>query len=174
MKADEATLSRLAALSQGGDKVAYRQLLEACALWLGRFFDRRIAQCDVDDLVQETLISIHKNLATYNRQRPFLPWIAAIARYRWVDRLRKIYKQNEQMLADTDWSTECDDAIEAQLSIEALLKQIPQAQASAIHLTKIEGLSVSEAARMLDQSEVLIKVNVHRGLKKLAAMVGAV
>jgi RNA polymerase sigma factor (sigma-70 family) len=174
MRADEATLSRLAELSQGGDKIAYRQLLEACSTWLRRFFDRRIASCDVDDLVQETLISVHRNLATYNVGRPFLPWIAAIARYRWVDRLRKVYKNNEQMLVESDSKTETDDAIIAQLSIEALLKLIPSTQASAIHLTKIEGLSVAEASKILSQSEVSIKVNVHRGLKKLASLVGSI
>ena len=174
MRADEPTLSRLAELSQGGDKVAYRQLLETCSIWLRRFFDRRIASCDVDDLVQETLISVHRNLATYQVGRPFLPWIAAIARYRWVDRLRKVYKNNEQMLMDGDSSTETDDAIHAQLSIASLLKQIPNAQASAIHLTKIEGLSVAEASKILSQSEVSVKVNVHRGLKKLASLVGSI
>ncbi len=174
MKADEPTLSRLAALSQSGDKVAYRQLLGTCSLWLSHYFERRIAACDIDDLVQETLLSLHKNLGTYNIKRPFLPWLAAIARYRWVDRLRKIYTNNEQMLTEVDLKTEIDDGIHAQISLEALFKLIPKAQASAIHLTKIEGMSVSEASKILEQSEVLIKVNVHRGLKKLSSLIDAI
>lgn len=36
---------------------------------------------------------------------------------------------------------------------------------------KIEGLSVTEAAIKTGQSESLVKVNIHRGLRKLSALV---
>ena len=36
--------------------------------------------------------------------------------------------------------------------------------------TKVEGLSVAETARRRDMSESAVKVNVHRGLRKLAAL----
>lgn len=49
--------------------------------------------------------------------------------------------------------------------------QLPDAQVKAIELVKIEGLSVSEASRACGQSESLIKINIHRGLKKLTAMI---
>jgi DNA-directed RNA polymerase specialized sigma24 family protein len=59
----------------------------------------------------------------------------------------------------------------AQLSIDALFKLIPEAQATAIRLVKIQGLSIAEASNETGQSEILVKVNIHRGLKKLAALV---
>ncbi len=59
----------------------------------------------------------------------------------------------------------------SRLSLDSLLTCLPKAQASAIMLTKVEGRSVQETARICGQSEALVKVNVHRGLKKLAALV---
>ncbi len=173
MKADDDTLSRLAALSQQGDKVAYRQFLNICSAWLRPYFARRIAPCDIDDLVQETLLAVHTKLGTFDTSRPFLPWLAAIARYRWVDRLRKVYRAGEEMLGDMASERIEQDVVAAQLSLDVLFKLIPEAQAKAIQLVKIRGLSIVEASHATGQSEALVKVNIHRGLKKLAALVEA-
>ena len=173
MKADDETLSRLAELAQRGDKAAYRQFLDICTAWLRPFYARRIAPCDIDDLVQDTLIAVHNKLGTYDTDRPFLPWLAAIARYRWVDRLRKVYRAGEEMLGDIASDRIEQDVVVAQLSIDSLFKLIPEPQATAIQLVKIRGLSISEASSETGQSEALIKVNIHRGLKKLAALVEA-
>jgi len=59
----------------------------------------------------------------------------------------------------------------AQRDLIKLLAELPEAQRTAIVLTKIEGLSVGEAARRTGASESAIKVQVHRGLKRLAARV---
>jgi len=171
MKADDETLSRLAGLSQRGDRVAYRQFLGLCEAWLHRFFSRRIAPCDIDDLVQDTLIAVHTKLRTYDADRPFLPWLAVIARYRWIDRLRKVYRAGEQSLGDMACDHIEQDIVAAKLSIDALFKRLPPAQAMAIHLVKIKGLSIVQASSETGQSEALVKVNIHRGLKKLAALV---
>ena len=52
MRADEASLARLMALSQQGDKQAYAALLEACQRWLRGYYSRRIAPASLDDLVE--------------------------------------------------------------------------------------------------------------------------
>ena len=161
---------RLLGQAQDGDRIAYRALLGGCRDWLMRYYARRIAPHSVDDLVQDTLMSLHTKRATYDPSRAFYPWLAAIARYRWIDALRKTTREDE--LGENDASVDHEeDAILSRLSLDSLLTHLPKAQANAITLTKVEGLSVEEAARICGQSESLIKVNVHRGLKKLAALV---
>lgn len=156
--------------SQRGDRGAYRVLLGACHDWLVRYYARRIAPQAVDDLVQETLISLHTKRASYDPARPFYPWLAAIARYRWIDALRKMTR--DARLGDADALVEHEEeAILSRLSLANLLGHLPAAQANAITLTKVEGRTIKEAARICGQSESLVKVNVHRGLKKLAALV---
>ena len=171
MKADDATLARLMALAQDGDAAAYRMVLETSSNWLRGFFRRRIAPGAVDDLVQETLLSLHAKRASFDRTRPFLPWLAAIARYRWVDRLRQTYRHAADELQDQHSEGSHEDAVGAKISIDRLLHQLPEGQALAIRLVKIDGLSIAEACAKCGQSEPLVKVNIHRGLKRLAALI---
>ncbi len=171
MRADEATLARLMVLSQQGDKQAYAALLESCQRWLRGYYSRRIAPSSLDDLVQETLIALHTKRASWDAERPFLPWLAAIARYRWVDHLRRLYRADERELNEELLGTDDEPAIAARISIDRLLGLLPPAQERAISLVKIEGLSIAEASEMTGQSESLVKVNIHRGLKKLALLI---
>jgi RNA polymerase sigma factor (sigma-70 family) len=166
MIAGEETLRTLMQLSQGGDKQAYTVLLEQCSKWLARYFRQKIAPDAVDDLVQDVLISLHRKRASYDPTRPFLPWLAAIARYRWVDRLRQTYRHHADELGDYDAAEEShEEVVGARISIDRLLGLIPDAQAKCIRIVKIE------ACEQTGQSESLVKVNIHRGLKKLAALI---
>ena len=149
MIANEETFRRLMIKAQGGDKLCYSSLLVECEKWLRRYYARKINPVAIDDLVQETLISLHRKRASYDPARAFLPWLAAIGRYRWIDSLRKIYRH----------------------SLERLFGMIPPKQAEVISLVKIEGLSIIEAAAKTGQSESLVKVNIHRGLKKMSALI---
>lgn len=172
MIADEQTLAHLMCCSQRGDKQAYTVLLTEVQLWLERFFRRRCAPCQIDDLVQEVLIAVHNKRATYDPTRPFLPWLAAIARYRWVDHLRSVYRKAEDALADYDAPQDGEEeALVARLSLDRMFVQIPEKQSKVIEWVKIEGLSIREAAERSGQSEAAVKVNIHRGLKKLSALI---
>ena len=172
MIADEQTMARLMASSQQGDKQSYSVLLTEVQLWLERYFRRRCAPAQMDDLVQEVMMAVHNKRATYDPARPFLPWLAAIARYRWVDHLRKVYRSAEDALEDYDAPEDSEEeAVLARLSLDRMFVRIPAKQASAIEMVKIEGLSIKEAATRTGQSESAVKVNIHRGLKKLSALI---
>lgn len=171
MKSDEPSLARLMAMAQGGDKSAYATLLTECQRWLRGYFSKRVAPAQLDDLVQEVLMALHQKRATWDSSRAFLPWLAAIARYRWVDHLRRIYRADETELAEDLHGADEEPAIAARISLERLFGYLPVNQVQAIELVKIKGLSVAEAANACGQSESLIKVNIHRGLKRLSAMI---
>lgn len=71
MKADEATLARLMAMSQTGDRIAYETLLRECQHWLRSYFARRVSPMHLDDLVQETLVALHHKLTSYDHRGHF-------------------------------------------------------------------------------------------------------
>jgi RNA polymerase sigma-70 factor (ECF subfamily) len=172
MIADEASLAQLMAASQKGDAAAYRVLLAEIQLWLERYFRRRVAPEQLDDLVQDVMLAVHAKRATWDASRAFLPWLAAIARYRWVDHLRKVYRKAEDELGDHDAAEDSEEeAVMARMSLERLFVHLAEKQCEAIELVKIEGLSIAEASAKTGQSESLVKVNIHRGLKKLSALV---
>ncbi|WP_296677938.1 sigma-70 family RNA polymerase sigma factor [Novosphingobium sp.] len=172
MIADEATLTRLTGLAQRGDRQAYAAMLSASRSWLLRYFRRKVPPDQIEDLVQDTLLSVHRKLASYDPERPVIPWLAAIARYRFVDHLRQVYRHAAAAVDDgINIATDDEPALSARLSLDRLFEALPGAQCQAIELVKIEGLSIAEASASTGQSESLIKVNIHRGLKRLAALI---
>ncbi len=170
MEIDDHLLRGLMRRVQAGDRTAYRTLLDQCRSWLERYYTRRAPPGQIDDLVQDTLISLHRKRASYDPERPFLPWLSVIARYRWIDALRRAPKNVELMEGHGRVEDE-SEAVHARLSLQRLLERLPKAQASAITLTKMEGRSVAETAMISGQSESAVKVNVHRGLKTLAQII---
>jgi RNA polymerase sigma-70 factor (ECF subfamily) len=159
------------ASAQGGDRRAYAMLLDEARHWLSGYYRRKVAPDYADDLIQETLVSLHRKLASYDPARPFLPWLAAIARYRWVDHLRKL-SRGDDPATDAEVAAPSEEpAIAAKLSLERLFEHLSDAQADAIRLVKVEGHSIAEASQATGQSESLVKVNIHRGIRKLAALI---
>lgn len=171
VRPDESSLARLMTMAQCGNKQAYRALLIECRSWMRSYFSRRVPPQDLDDLVQETLMALHHNLATYDQTRAFIPWLAAISRYRWVDHLRRSYRAAEVPLGDQMADENQELATTSRISLDRLFAQLPARQMQAIELVKIQGLSIAEAAQACGQSESLVKINIHRGLKRLSALI---
>lgn len=161
------------AASLAGDAAAYRRLLEEAGRWLRRYFARRLVPELVDDAVQETLTALHLKRATFEPGRPFLPWLAAIARFKGVDSLRAAGRTRGEELSENDHGIASHEAASlSSIVMAGLFERLRGPQADAIRLVKLEGFSVREAAALTGQSEALIKVNVHRGLAALRAFFG--
>jgi len=83
-----------------GDQNAYRLLLTSLRLWLAAYFTKRVHYNAVEDLVQDTLLTLHAKRQTFDPHYSFGPWIAAVARHRWIDHLRATLKYVETQLDD--------------------------------------------------------------------------
>ncbi len=153
--------------AQTGDKQAYSAPLLAVRPWLKRYYTRRVHIAQVEDLVQETLMSIHAKRQTYNAAYPFAPWMAAIARHRWIDHLRKQSRNIEIELFDTIASEDVSDTSDYFRDLETMLQTIPTQQAQIIRLVKIEGQSIEEASQNTGHSVASVKVMLHRGMKRM-------
>jgi len=164
---------RLMAAAQVGDKNAYRILLSELALWLRRYYARRLPPSMTEDAVQDVLLAIHEKRHTYDSARPFGPWLAAIARYKWIDRLRLLKAEASEPLDENMGVPDNEDAVVAGSTIKQLLAELKPPQAEAIRLVKLKGYSIEETSRVTGQSISLVKVNIHRGLKRLASIIKA-
>lgn len=162
--------------AQAGDEAAYRQALRTLAGRLRAYFGRRLFGLadEVEDLVQETLLALHLQRATHDPSLPLMAWVHAIARHKLVDALRR-HGRREALhdpldeLPDALHPTAPDEQA-ARHDLAALLARLPAAQREAIVSTRLEGLSVMDAARRSGVSESALKLRVHRGLKALAAL----
>jgi len=159
------------AAAQRGDAVAYRRLLGELRPWLVAYYRRRLPLAHVEDAVQEAMIALHDKRRTYDPARPFNAWIAGIARYKWIDRLRAMRRApNGELPVDlADDHGDHGDAVLSATVLTRMLATLKPPQAEAIRLVKLVGLSIQETAARTGQSESLVKVNIHRGLARLAA-----
>lgn len=158
--------------AQAGDAASYRKLLGTLRPWLLSYFRRRLKGGDCEDLVQMTLLSLHEKRHTYDPTAPFMPWIAAVARHKLIDYVRK---HGRHIHVELDEAMGVEDGFKPELAardVKVLLDQLPQDQARVIGLHKLQELSVEETAAATGKSVSSVKVIVHRGLKKLQALVG--
>lgn len=163
--------------AQAGDERAYRDCLGLIARRLRAYLRRRLTQApdEVEDLVQETLLALHLQRGTHDPAVPVTAWVLAVARHKLVDRWRR-HGRREALHLPID---ELDEPLLAGEPGEAgtghdlqqLLQRLPEAQRRAIVLTRVEGLSMAEASQRTGASVAALKVQVHRGLKRLAALV---
>jgi RNA polymerase sigma-70 factor (ECF subfamily) len=175
----EARLRALMIAGLKGDASSHRALLSALSGHLRAYYRSRLARAgrgpeETEDLVQEALMAIHTRRNTYDPAELLTPWIYAIARYKLIDHLR----QSQPRLADVpieDASeiTAADDpaATESNLDLNRLLLKLPEKVRMSIKYVKIDGLSVVETAERCGISESAVKINVHRGLKTLSAVI---
>lgn len=159
-----------------GDTAAYEQSLLMISQRLRGYFARRLQAMpsEVEDLVQETLLAIHLKRATYDASYPVSSWVLAIGKYKLVDFWRR-HERHEALHDDIDQTDPVEliaQEIDAgsQRDIESMLQTLPDSQRTAIELTKLKGLSVAEAAAHANMSVSAVKVNVHRGMKRLALL----
>jgi RNA polymerase sigma-70 factor, ECF subfamily len=178
MVAKENSLRQLMLQGLDGDAKAYQTFLKDLAGHVRGFLKRRLASLpdEIEDLVQDTLLAVHNQRHTYRPDQPVTAWVQAIARYKLIDLLRG--RSNREALHDpldddlAVFATSDTDASDARRDVATLLEQLPDNQRLPILHTKLEGLSVLEAARVTGMSESAIKVGVHRGLKALARLMG--
>jgi RNA polymerase sigma-70 factor (ECF subfamily) len=171
----EVALKALLVRGLTGDAPAYHAFLKALSTHLRAFFRKRLhrAPDEVEDLLQETLLAVHNQRHTYDRDQPLTAWVHAIAKYKLIDVLRR--RARHEVLNDTlDDHGELfaegdDDAADARQDLSKLLMALPPRQRAPIVHVKLEGLSVIETARLTGMSASAVKIGVHRGLKALAA-----
>lgn len=174
----EQAWEQLLASAQTGDAAAYRAFL-AAILPFARSVARRRAWNDdtVEDIVQESLLTIHRVRHTYEPGRPVRPWVAAIVVRRAIDHGRRSGRISARETHDPHaYETFADDAAnqetdQANMAREAagLLEELTPKQREAIELTKLNEMSLAEASAASGQSIASLKVNVHRAMRRLRA-----
>jgi RNA polymerase sigma-70 factor (ECF subfamily) len=170
---ESTSLETLMQKSLEGDKLAYGELLRETARLLRPYFSKRLSfDSEVDDLLQETLISIHKARHTYDAQRPYRPWVYAIAHFRLQDYLRMHYADqlrhaDELSGFETNFQADVTETGISYESISAEVDKLPEKQAAILRLMHQEGYTAREVAEKLGMNESAVKVAAHRAYKVL-------
>src|SRR6266487_574362 len=169
--------SRVPSLKLVGSGAAYYRLLHEIVPYLRALAARRHRDPnEVEDAVQDILLTIHSIRQTYDPARPFGPWLVTIANRRFVDRLRR---QGRVRARETSLTTEHETFSEPRANLEestdrheleGAIGHLPPRQQQAIRLLKLKEMSLKEAAVASGMSITSLKVNTHRALKSLRRM----
>lgn len=165
----------LMAAAQRGDTAAYRALLLAVTPYVRALAARAFARpADVEDAVQDILLTLHETRALYDPARPFKPWLAAIARRRVIDRMRRLQRSRlREVVIGPEHETFTQDAANQDgmaLDAEALdiaLASLPEGQRLAIRRLKLQEQSLRQVEAETGMSVAALKVATHRAMKRL-------
>lgn len=175
----EARWGGLMAAAQSGDARAYETLLREATPRIRALCRARLRDAaDVEDAVQDTLLTLHSLRHTYDPARPFGPWLTTIAIRRAVDRLRRRGRSagREASIDDLpEGAAAVPPDAEARLTARTLreaVASLPESQRTALRLAKLEDLSLAEASAQSGLSVGALKVATHRALHSLRRRFG--
>lgn len=166
----------LMARAQDGDKAAYLRLLREITPYLRSRVRRWHKEAwDIEDTVQDILLTLHSIRHTYDPSRPFGPWLVGIADRRAIDRLRRL---GRTIRRETELDMEHHAPTTLQEShmvldkghLEEAIGSLPPVQRKAIDLLKLKELSLKEASSETGLSVASLKMATHRALQSLRAM----
>jgi RNA polymerase sigma-70 factor (ECF subfamily) len=174
-------LARLIAAAQGGDRLAFGELYAQYARAVHGIVLSRVPRADVDDLVQDVFVTALRRLGTLRDPESFGAWLAAIARNRATDYLRRAPQTTEltddivshEAASSRGWSVRASapDRMEA-LAVLAAIRALPEAYRETLVLRLVEGMTGPEIAARTGLTAASVRVNLHRGMKQLRERLG--
>jgi len=170
-------LAELLVQAQSGDQTAYESFLREASEVLRVYLAKRMTSAPdrIEDVLQETLLTVHRARHSFLLGRPIGPWLYAICQHRMTEFYRR-HRRTEAIEISTDLqestlpeesSTEADGR--GALVWEALMR-LPQKQREIIESLKVRDLSVKEAALQAGMSESAVKVTAFRGYQRIRQM----
>lgn len=162
-------------LAQRGDKTAYRAFLEAITPFARALARKRVWDQDgIEDIVQDVLLTVHRVRHTYEPGRPIKPWLAAIIARRSIDAMRKRGRIGAQEVHnELAYETFADpranqtEAGDNARTLAHMMDDLTPRQREALELVKLREMSLQDASAQSGQSATLLKVNIHRAIKKM-------
>jgi RNA polymerase sigma-70 factor (ECF subfamily) len=170
-------LRALIGRAQGGDRIALEAVLASVAPSIHRFGLRMCKNAhDADDVLQDTLISVAKNLATFEGRSSLTSWAFVLARSACARRHRGL--KNQPTVSDEHVRDEPDDAPtpearaadhELASALSSALDGLSDEHREVIVLRDMEGLTAPETAEALGVSIDAVKSRLHRAREALRA-----
>lgn len=155
--------------SQKGYDRAYGTFLSKTSELLIPFIRKRVDREEfIDDILQDTLISIHRSKHTYLPDRPLEAWIYVICNHRIIDFYRKFRKVEKAEITLSDEP----ESKESSANLSELLINLSDNQKKVITYMKVDGLSIKEVAQKMSMSTSAVKVTAFRGYEALRRLKG--
>ncbi|MFD3664873.1 RNA polymerase sigma factor [Streptomyces sp. NPDC058659] len=182
MLGDDAELTAAVLAAQDGDENAFRTVYRAVHPRLVGYIRTLVGEGDAEDVASESWLQIARDLDRFSGDADrFRGWAARIARNRALDHIRMRGRRPAVGADDTELTDKPAESDTADEALEALatgrtmhlIAQLPQDQAEAVVLRVVVGLDAKSAADTLGKRPGAVRTAAHRGLKRLAELLGA-
>ncbi len=176
--ARDRALAALMAAAQDGDRIAYARLLRDCEPIIRRA-GRRVGVIDdrIEDVVQDTLLTLHNARQTYDPKRSFTAWLSVIAQRRAVDVLRRTGRTGRREVhAPVAYETEPDAQADGERALQTAgdarelgdaIAGLSAVQREAVERLALREQTLAEASADTGRTTGALKVNLHRAIKAL-------
>lgn len=158
-------LPALVQAARSGDRAAFGELYARFAGMVHSIALANGATADADDVVQEVFFRAFRRLKTLRSCDAFASWIAAIARNTVRDVQRQLHDRSEPAEEPAVAGSQHDE-LEARAALEAI-RRLPKAYRETLMMRLVEGLTGPEIAERAGLSPASVRVNLHRGMKRL-------
>lgn len=122
------------------------------------------------DALQDAMISAFRNAASFRAESAVTTWLHRIVVNACLDRIRRIKPTSELPEYDLADRHDHHGSVDVRLDVQEALARIPEGQRMALTLVDMHGMSVAEAAEVLDVAEGTIKSRCARGRSALAEL----
>jgi RNA polymerase sigma-70 factor, ECF subfamily len=165
---DAGTLAATIRGVAAGDQDAFTRLYGQYVRMVHAIVLGRVPRRDVDDLVQDVFLAAYTRIGELREPDAFGGWIAAIARNRSTDYLRRSHQQ--EALPD---ELPGGDPIDAETFVVLdVVRKLPEAYRETLLMRLVEGMSGAEIAERSGLTPASVRVNLHRGMKLLRERLG--
>ena len=176
-----AALDRVAMLARGNE-AAYEALVRSTGPRMHALARRHLGNdADADDAVQDAFVRLFRNIGSFDGRSSVETWLHRIVVNRALDLLRERRRRRQDDAPPTQLErddgrgstarpTSLEPSAEAQETRHLVLDAIdrlPPLQRVVVRLRDVEGLSLAEAARLLDLEPVTVRVRLHRARRAL-------
>lgn len=159
------TTVALVLAARDGDRAAFAELYQRYVRMVHGVLVARVPRGDVDDLVQDVFLQAMREIAALRDPAAFGGWLAAIARNRGNDHLRRVHPA-EPLPEPDRLAADPPPELDASIVLRAL-GSLPEAYRETLALRLIEGMTGPEIAAATGLTSASVRVNLHRGMKQL-------
>lgn len=169
--------------AQAGDRRTYETLLRDTLPWLRGMARNRFPWADEaerEDIVQDTLLALHRNLHLYDPTRPAEPFLLGILKLRGADRHRSRARRyiRETPLDDlpvTSSELATKETQEVSLDVERVssaVSSLSPRDREILEMLKLREMTLAETSAAMGVTVGALKVATFRAIRRLRQKMG--
>ncbi len=164
--------------AQAGDQQALNDLLRGCHPLVHRWALSLTADPDdADDIAQEVLVRVHRNLAKYGARSRFTTWLYQVTRNAALDQRRgrerrerlATHEYRDELQPDTDQADRLDELHRSRVAdlVKSLFDELPERQREVFDLVDLQDCRPVEVSAMLDMNPSTVRAHLLRARRTI-------